>query len=490
MYSNKLIQVLRFFSRKEMTRFYELVQSPYFNKHEEVKQLVSHLNQLYPRFIEKTCERKTLFKNIFPNKKHDQKQLALLFTYTWRLLNQFLTQEELKENSLQQNLFLLQILRKKGHQRAYEKLLAEIENVLLKKEIQNSKFSFHQFLVKAEAERYHSQLEKHETDWGIQQKQNHLDHFYFSEKLKDACEMMMRSRILQVEYSYEMLDNIIAVIEKNKKEYAHIPSIIVYYHVFQMLAKATSESYQELIPILKKYESFFPKEELESIYNHLQHFCMNKINTGDNNYLSELFHLYQMQLQQDLLIENNYLSEWHYKNMVTVGLRLGELDWVKNFIENYRNRLDPEVVKNAYTFNLAAYFYEANELEKVLDLLVKVEYSDIRYVLHAKSLLLRTYYDLNEYEAFLSLTESFQKYIHRNAQISDARKNGISNLVKFTKKTFQIKNELKFSRPEKLQLELQKLQKTIAETDTIFNQSWLNVKVREVANLLQTFTKP
>ncbi len=484
MYSNKLIQTFQGLTRKEMTRFYEFVQSPYFNKHEEVKTLVAYFNNLYPRFLEKTCERKKLFKNVFPNRKHDQKHLALLFTYTWRLLNQFLTQEQLKKNEIQQNIFLLQSLRKNGSHRNYEKLLAEVENELVKSKIQNSDFSFLQFLVKSEAERFHTQLEKHETDWSIQQKQNHLDHFYFSEKLKDACEMMMRSKILQVEYSYQMLDDIIAEIEKNIQKYENIPSIIIYYQVFQMMTKGTSEFYQDLIPILKKYESFFPKEELESIYNHLQHFCMTKINTGDNHYLSELFQLYKMQLDAGLLIENNYLSEWHYKNIVTVALRLDELDWVKNFIETYRERLDPEVVENAYTFNLAAYYYQTEQFEKVLDLLVQVEYTDIRYRVHTKSLLLRTYYDLNEYEAFLSLTESFRQYLQRNNQISDSRRDGFSNLVKFAKRAFQIKNSTSIAKPEKLQQELHKLLNDIELANTIFNQSWLNLKVNELQKII------
>ncbi|MFK7770746.1 MAG: hypothetical protein AB8F94_01355 [Saprospiraceae bacterium] len=480
MFSNKLIQAFQGLSRKQMTRFYEFVQSPYFNKHGEVKTLVGHFNNLYPRFLEKTCERKILFKNVFPDRKHDQKHLALLFTYTWRLLNQFLTQEQFRKSEIQQNIFLLQSLRKNGSHRNYEKLLSEVETELVKSEIQNSDFSFQQFLVKSEAERFHTQLEKHETDWSIQQKQNHLDHFYFSEKLKDACEMMMRSKILQVEYSYQMLDDIIAEIEKSVEKYEHIPSIIIYYQVFQMMTKGTSEFYQDLIPILKKYESFFPKEELESIYNHLQHFCMTKINTGDDNYLNELFQLYKMQLEADLLIENNYLSEWHYKNIVTVALRLDELDWVKKFIEVYRNRLDPEVVENAYTFNLAAYYYQTEQLERVLDLLVQVEYTDIRYRVHAKSLLLRTYYDLNEYEAFVSLTESFRQYLQRNNQISTSRRDGFSNLVKFAKKAFQIKNSISISKREKLQHELDKLLKDIALANTIFNQSWLNMKVNEL----------
>ena len=124
-----------------MTRFYEFVQSPYFNKHEEVKTLVAHFSNLYPRFLEKTCERNKLYKNVFPNRKHDQKHLALLFTYTWRLLNQFLTQEQFKKNEIQQNIFLLQSLRKNGSHRNYEKLLTEIENELVESKIQNSDFT-------------------------------------------------------------------------------------------------------------------------------------------------------------------------------------------------------------------------------------------------------------------------------------------------------------------------------------------------------------
>lgn len=483
MYSNKLIRGLEGLNRKEMTRFYEFVQSPYFNKHEDVKKLVAYFNQLYPRFIEKTCERKKLFKSVFPKRKHDQKHLALLFTYSWRLFNQFKVQEQFKKHEWQQNIFLLQSLRKKNDYRQYEKLLKEVESNLSKSKIQNSDFSFHQFLVKSEAERFHTKLEKHEKDWSIQQKQNHLDHFYFSEKLKDACEMIMRSKILQVEYSYQMLEDIIVEIERNIDQYKSIPSIIVYYQVFQMMTKRTSNFYQDLIPILKKYEAFFPKEELESIYNHLQHFCMTKINTGDELYLSKLFQLYQMQLEAGLLIENNFLSEWHYKNIVTVALRLDELEWVKSFIEKYKDKLDPEVAENAYRFNLAAYFYQTHQLENVLDLLVQVEYTDIRYRVHAKSLLLRTYYDLNEYEAFVSLTESFRQYLQRNTQISDSRREGFMNLVKFTKRAFQLKNSFSIIKSDKLNLEIHKLLKDIALANTIFNQSWLNMKLEELKKL-------
>jgi len=113
-----------------------------------------------------------------------------------------------------------------------------------------------------------------------------------------------------------------------------------------------------------------------------------------------------------------------------------------------------------------------------------VEYTDPRYRLHAKSLLLRTYYDLNEYEAFLSLSDSFRQYLQRNSQISDNRRTGFLNLVKFAKKAFQVKNSIGFSKLKKSQQELHKLLKDIELTTTIFNQIWLNQKTKELEERL------
>ena len=95
------------------------------------------------------------------------------------------------------------------------------------------------------------------------------------------------------------------------------------------------------------------------------------------------------------------------------------MDWTKEFIEKFKDYLHPEVVENAYTYNLASYYYSTNQLDKVLDLLVKVEYTDIQYSIGAKSLLLRTYYDLEENEALLSLTRSFKQYLKRNRLIPE-----------------------------------------------------------------------
>ena len=119
------------------------------------------------------------------------------------------------------------------------------------------------------------------------------------------------------------------------------------------------------------------------------------------------------------------------------------------------------------------------EWDKVLELLVQVEYSDLRYSLGAKVLLLRTYYDLNEYEALHSLTDSFRQYIHRNKLLADARAKSYVELFKITRKVAQLRSKLDYLDNEKWKKELARIEKSIDEK-SIFNKPWLKEKVHEL----------
>ena len=66
MNNNKLIRLLEKLDRREMTRFLEFVQSPYFNKHQDVIQLTSYLSQIYPDFSDKKCNREVIFRHLYP----------------------------------------------------------------------------------------------------------------------------------------------------------------------------------------------------------------------------------------------------------------------------------------------------------------------------------------------------------------------------------------------------------------------------------------
>jgi hypothetical protein len=254
----------------------------------------------------------------------------------------------------------------------------------------------------------------------------------------------------------------------------------MYFRLYLMLTDPDSRFYFEALEILRQKERFFGKAELVEIYNYFQNYCIERINKGEELFLGEIFKLYQSQLEQDLMIEDGYLSEWHYKNIVTTGIRLREMEWVERFIERYREKLRPEVMSNAYRFNLASFHYAARRYDKVLDLLTRVEYSDLRYNLGAKALLLRTYYDLGEYDALHSLTESLKQYLHRNKLMADFRREGYANLFRLTRRAALLKANFPFYSDRKIKQELARLNKNLAEASTVFNKGWLLEKVREL----------
>ncbi len=485
-YSNQLISVLKTFSRKEMTRFHAFVQSPYFNKHDEVRQLAGYLNQVFPKFNEKNCGRETIFQYLYPQQKHDQSQLAVLFTYLLRLLEQFLIWENFKGDTTTHQVLLLSALRERKLYRYYDKKMGKLEAQLAKTSIKDSNYYHHYFLKASEADQYYNQRARHETDHSIQRKQDYLDNYYLSLKLRDACEMQVRSRILRVDYQTDLLETVLAQVQSNVPHYEQFPSIIVYYRIYRMITSANDAAFSAAQKEVQTHIACFGPEEQRNLYNYLQNYCIERINQGQRQYLRISFDLSREQLQKKLLFdEKGYLSQWYYKNMVTAGIRLKEMEWIRQFIDDYKERLHPEVVENAYTFNLASYYYSVNELENVLELLVRVEYSDIRYSLAAKSLLLRTYYDLEEYEPLLSLSRSFVQYLQRNQLIKQERRQGMTHLVRFTQRACLIKTDLGFVARTKSQSEFERLRSDLASTDNVIYRDWLHNKLQELERLLQ-----
>ncbi len=484
MRENKLLRLLAALDRKEMTRFRELAYSPYFNKHKDLRALIAYLSDQYPNFHTEACTRPAIAAAIFVDEPYDQRKLALVFTYALRLFDLFLSVEQYRQTEGLHQLLLLQALRIKKQYGQYEKVLKESEDFWNAQHTTDHTHYDYSYRLAAEANNYYNQIERRRTDHSIQLKQNNLDKFYILEKLKDACEMQVRRTILNVDYSARMLESVLREVGDNAAVYAGEPLILLYYQIYCMVTQHENTHYFNALQTLQQHEAGIAKQELYYIYNYFQNYCIQQINRGEEQFLGEIFKLYQAQLSQGLLVEDGYLSEWHYKNITTTGIRLGEMDWVRQFIEAYRDRLPPESLDNAYRFNLASYYYATHQYDQVLNLLTQVEYSDLRYNLGAKALLLRTYYDLDEYEALCSLTQSFLLYLRRDKLLADFQREGHKNLFKFARQAARIRTLLGFAKPEQIRQDVNKLRQDINATTTVFNKSWLLEKITELESSL------
>jgi len=479
---NKLITLLSAFSKKEMTRFLEFVQSPYFNKRTDVVNLSQYLHSIYPNFTEKKCDQKKIFQQLYPSKTYHQPLLALVFTYTFRLVKKFLSMEVYGAQAQVQSLNLLQAIHQKGQVSLYQKQFEKAQKILEDLPYRNSSFYQYQYEFAKLAE-----LDNPFDSWqgliGDQLLKIHsLDYFYIGEKLKTACELKMRSDILQSPFNSSLLTSIITIIEKDWANYQTVPPITIYYHLYKMLTQEETKHYYKVLPIIEQYNTFFSRIELQEIYTYIQNYCIKQINQNKEGFMQELLNIYKIQLTRRLIHdEHGQLSEWHYKNIVTLGLRLEAVEWVNKFIENYKKDLQLESRENAYRFNRAAFDYHIGAYESVLQLLSTIEYSNIQYSLGARWLLLRTYYELGEKDAFFSLCDSFRIYLQRNQLISNFKKEGNEQAIRFVRKLFQLKLTSNYKEKKKITREWNKLKQELQETKAIFNRKWLEIKLLEMA---------
>lgn len=481
MKKNKLITLLSTFSKKEMTRFLEFVQSPYFNKRTDIIHLIQYLHKVHPNFTQKKCDQKKIFQQVYPNKPFIQSVLALIFTYTFRLAKKFLSIEIYNTQSQKQSLNLLQAIHQKGQVGLYQKQFKHAQDTLEALPYRNGAFYQKKYEFSKVAE-----LDNQFQDWQNLTgerliKVQSLDYFYIGEKLKTACELKVRSGILQSPFNSSLLTSVIATIENNWANYQTIPSIVVYYHLYNLLIKEEAEYFDKALPIIQQNSLFFPRTELQEIYTYIQNYCIKQINKNKGEFMQELLNIYKIQLDRRLLHdEQGQLSEWHYKNIVTLGLRLEAVDWVNEFIENYKNDLQAKSQENAYRFNRAAFDYHTGAYESVLELLSNVEYNNIQYNLGARWLLLRTYYELEEQDAFFSLCDAFRIYLQRNQLISHFKKDGNDQAIRFVRKLFQLKLSSPYQEKKKTAREWHKLKQELQETEAIFNRKWLEKKLFEL----------
>lgn len=481
MSSNKLIRNLEKLSRKEMTRFKEFVFSPYLNKHEEVRRLVAYLSEVYPRLDDKKCTKELLYKSVFDKGKYSEKQLAPVLTYTQRLLEQFWAYEEFKNDHYFQRYLYLRRLRAQQDFGPYERLFKDLQEHPESAPSLGNEQSLMRYLLAGEGERYWSQFNKPEFEGYFQKRQAELDEFYLTEKLKDACEALLRQEVKRDERAPRLAEAVLHEVEQNLESYRQVPPIITHYMVYRMLVGNDPGYFQEALDVFRKWEKSFSAAEVSDLYNQFKNYCLIRINQGEQAYLTNLFGLYQDQLDQGLLLEDGVLSEWNYKNIVAAGLRLEQYPWVLDFIKNYKESLAPEFQDNAYKFNLASYHLALGQPHDAMLLLREVEYSDLRYNLGAKTMLLQTYYELEEYDPLFSLTESFRQLLMRDKTMSENFRKGYYNLFRLTRKAAYLRSRLDYLPADKARQELSRLKENLAKTSDVFSRAWLDNKLRSLA---------
>lgn len=295
-----------------------------------------------------------------------------------------------------------------------------------------------------------------------------LDVFYVIEKLRQVCLVANNNNVFGITIKSYYQNEILELAGQN--HFKDNPFVEAYWSVYRMLTKKDEQHYFTLKKIIDDYGYDFEDKNLAELFTYARNFCIGKINAGQNEYFKEIFDLYEQGLSKRVLLLNGEINERNYKNIVTTGLRIGKHQWVFDFINEYRYKLNRSVRENASNYNLANYFFYTGKFDKALQNLQKVSLSDLFYGLDARSLMLKCYYELSEHEAFLNSYYNFRMFVMRKKNVSEQHRRNYLNFLRIAKKLMNLRPRDKKN--------VQKIENEIQNQKALADKNWLEEKIK------------
>ncbi|MCF8464540.1 MAG: hypothetical protein K9G41_06855 [Flavobacteriales bacterium] len=414
----------------------------------------------------KKLSRKEIHKALYPNTPFNDKVIRYLLTDINKVVFEFYGFKQLSKQPQKQQSLLLQELSERKCSSAFEKTYNQ--------ELNRAEKLGH---VDADALHYryelHSLKAKEELGLGkrssdiFEESSLFLDLYFVAKKLQISAEKINLNFILKKEWNDPFLKTILKQIDNGL--FTDNP----YINLYRLIIQSLTEPENELV--FKKLKSEVPRligrvseSELSDFYQYLLNYCIRRINAGRLTFQDELLAVYQSALEHGGLLNNGNISQWDFKNVVTIALRTGNVDYARDFIHGNKQLLPSSQRTNALAYNLANLHFSEKNYRAAISQLQKVDLDDVFYRLDARSILLKSYYELDDSDALFYHATAFRSMLNRNRKISDQQRKLYLNLIKHT---------LSLSRAAGNSVKLNAIREQISKNPNVADLSWIETKI-------------
>jgi hypothetical protein len=464
MNKSRLLDTIKSFSLQEFKRFAEYLASDYFVKHQDTKRLGLYILDFAPDFPEDNLEKGIIKELVFENSKLDDKKLFYVMNLLQEHVERFLAQQAYEqENELMESLLLKELSRRGLYQ------LMKSRNDKFVKSALTQPMKVEAPLYKYWKERAVLDGKATQTSFrdlkGLEEVSRALDEFFILSKLEISLEMYNFSSMGQKEFSPWLLDEVLAHIERQPKN----PTLVdLFYKMVSLFKNTDDEVFQKFLSQLHKEENKVAINHLKSLYSLAINYCIAQSRTISRDYLDYALELYRLGIANDYLLDDGYLQHRNFNNIVRIALINGQIPWVKDFIENFKQKIRKEWRDEAVNIALAEVYFHEENYDETITHLNKLHFKEVGYFLNSRVILLKTFYEMDSIDPMLYFLASFMMYLRRNKQISKITRE--SNL-NFAMLLNSIVNKL----PSQTKGLMQKIEKT----NPVSERAWLQQKWKE-----------
>jgi hypothetical protein len=464
-----LAEIVRALTKKEVRELNKWLQSPAHNQRQDVQKLFDFLIKKLSK-VDTVFEKEDAWKYIFPREPYDDAFMRQVMFFLQKNIEEYLSFSEISKETVFMHATLLRLYMSRLLDRPFRLTLEAARKNQQQTQTRNSDFLRGNFLLHQQ-QSYYMVSQKWSGEVNLQETADALDLTYIADKLRIFCHMLSHKAVYQkVTYSFELLEPILQYVEKN--DLLKEPVVAMYYYAYKTLAFREDESYfDELLHLILEKGSIFPVSELRELYLTAINYCISRINAGKEPYLRKAFSLYKSGFENDVLLENGFVSKMSFGNAVSNALKIQEFAWAESFIAQFEEKLEEKFRESMVNFNLARLYFEKGDYAKAQQLLMKFEYDDMVLNLVAKTMLLKIYYEEDEYSAFESLLESMRIYLQRKEGIAPNYRIVYKNLFSTMRKLIHLNPYSKSQR--------EKFREAVMNTQPLIEREWLLKQIED-----------
>lgn len=417
----------------ELRALEHFLASPCHNLREDVQQLYAFIRQqMDDNWRGMTKEAAYAF--VYPGQPFDKKRMHYLQSFLLKAVEAFLIQEELASDKVRQQLFLLQAYRRRNLPKFFQKTLKRVRTYH-----QHSfrGVEYHELAYAIEWENYlFSAGQQRDVPSQLPILNKTLDTLFFCRRLKQSCLLQAHRAVFQEADDPRLLELIMDFLEGSP--FLKVPLVAVYYYYLKAVKEPGQPAfYKEFKQLILTEKNDLPKEERRTLILLAINYGIQRFNLGQVSFLREVFELYQAGLEDASLLEHGRLSRFAFKNIVGIGLRLEEFAWAESFIRNFQHTLSPRYRENYVHFSISKLRYTQGNYQEAMQQLLQVEYDDLYLNLDAKIMLMKMYYELDEWQALDPLLTSVKRFIQRKKMMGYHRE-AYLNIVSFIRKLVEV----------------------------------------------------
>ncbi len=435
----KFLIIIRSLNKKDFKEFGKFVLSPVYNTNPAIIKLYNYLKTISPGLKEDKLSKELVYREVFGKEKLNERKLRNLSSEMLTLLNEFLVYTNVRDNTLLKNKLYLEQLSKIENDYITEKVKKDTKQILNSADL--SKYpiedilSFLDLLINIESGKYDKNVTKE-----FEKILEHINIVILNLSLRYFSTGKLITSAFKHKFNTDFLLHVCSYIEKLDLKTLPIMTH-VYYYLFKLRTEKSEEYYFKLKDIFLNKKNGFSRSDESSICQFLLNFLTEE-RTIENfeRYCNEEYEL-RKQYINSLIDKSKYMQDSIFMNFVLLCIRLKKFSEAEEFIEKNSSRLNPGIMSYVINISRGKLYSAKGMFKEAISAYSRVKYNHWYYRLQALSNLAMCFYEINDFNSVLTVTEQLTAFCNKNKQVYPFMKKNQKTFAKRLVQFLDIKNE-------------------------------------------------